>query len=79
MSAPTITTTEPVHISEIRAGDTVSHNGCLRTVGRSDIKRGGFMGTTLFGDSYRLGHTLVERVTFNRPTAIAADSEGGAA
>lgn len=71
-------TTQRVHISDIRAGDTVSHNGCLRTVCRSDIKRG-FMGITLFGDSYRLGLTPVEKVTFNRPTGIPADVEGGAA
>ncbi|WP_455948127.1 hypothetical protein [Lelliottia jeotgali] len=77
MSAPN-TTTERVHIGDIRPGDTVSHNGGLRTVCRSDIKHG-FMGTTLFGDSYRLGHIPVDRVTFNRATAIPADSNGGAA
>lgn len=71
------TTTTRVHIGDIRPGDTVSHNGCLRTVCRSDIKRG-FMGTTLFGDCYRLGHVPVDRVTFNRATAIPACSKGGA-
>jgi hypothetical protein len=77
MSALSITT-KRVHITDIRPGDTVSHNGHLRTVCRSDIKRG-FMGTTLFGDSYRLGQLPVDRVTFNRATSIAAESQGGAA
>lgn len=71
-------TIERVHIRDIRPGDTVMHNGQLQTVCRSNIKRG-FMGTTLFGDSYRLGLTPVERVTFNRATAIHPHSGGGAA
>lgn len=48
------------HIDMIRPGDTVLHNGELRTVGKSDIKCGGFMSTTLFGDSYRLGTVHVK-------------------
>ena len=53
------------HINTIRAGDTVLHNGELRTVCNSDIKRGGFMGTSLFGDSYRLGTLPVQLVRFS--------------
>lgn len=52
-----------VHISTIRIGDTIEHNGELHTVGRNNIKRG-FMGKTLFGDSYRMGRTLVKKVVF---------------
>lgn len=52
--------TVKTHIDMIRSGDTVLHNGELRTVCNSDIKRGGFMGTTLFGDSYRLGNAPVQ-------------------
>ncbi|MBA1203636.1 hypothetical protein G7009_18095 [Pseudomonas capeferrum] len=54
------------HINMIRSGDTVFHNGELRTVCNSDIKRGGFMGTSLFGDSYRLGYLPVQLVRFRR-------------
>jgi len=46
------------HITEIRPGDTVIHLGLTRTVCRCDIHRG-FMGLTMFGDSYRLGSDLV--------------------
>lgn len=53
----------PVHVSNIRVGDTVLHNGRLMTVGRNDVKRG-FMGHTIFGDSYRLGTLPVTKVEF---------------
>lgn len=43
------------HISDVKAGDTVEHNGDLRTVCQRDIKRDPFMGTSLFGDTYRCG------------------------
>lgn len=52
---------EEVHISEIRPGNTVEHNGVVHTVGRDNIKTG-FMGRTLYGDSYRLGTALVKRL-----------------
>lgn len=42
------------HISQIAVGDTVEINGVLKTVCAHNIKKG-FMGITLFGDSYRLG------------------------
>jgi len=53
-----------VHISEVRMNDTVLHNGDRRTVGKNDINHGGFMGSSLFGDSYRLGTKLVSLVMF---------------
>lgn len=54
------------HIDMIRPGDTVLHNGELRTVGKPDIKRGGFMSATLFGDSYRLGTVPVKLARIRR-------------
>jgi hypothetical protein len=48
------------HISQIRVGDTVFHDGALRTVGAKDIKRCDFMGCTLFGDSYILGQRPIK-------------------
>lgn len=57
---------EEVHISNIRPGDTVMHEGKMRTVCVKDIKTGGFMGTSLFGDSYHSGYKLVERVIIER-------------
>jgi len=57
-------TEKNVHISTIVGGDTVIHNGELKTVCFKDIKHGGFMGSSLFGDSYTLGRTPVRKVTF---------------
>lgn len=55
-----------VHISDIRAGDTILHSdGCITTVCKSNIKKG-FAGITLFGDPYRLGTIPVKKVTFIR-------------
>jgi hypothetical protein len=54
-------TTHPTHINLVRAGDTVEVDGKLRTVCQNDLKKG-FMGLTLFGDSYRLGTVPVLRV-----------------
>lgn len=58
--------TEKVHISKVRVGDTVIHNNREMTVCATDIKRDPFMGNLLFGDCYRLGSQLVERVVINR-------------
>ena len=59
-------TTHPTPISQIRVGDTVEIDGRLRTVSGTDLRRGGFMGTTLFGDSFRCGSVPVQRVEFQR-------------
>jgi hypothetical protein len=56
--------TEKVHISRIRAGDTIFHDGKDMTVSKKDIKRDAFMGISIFGDSYRLGTILISRVLF---------------
>lgn len=50
-----------VHISEVRPGDTIEHLGLVHTVGRRNIKSG-FMGRTLYGDSYRLGQQPVRKL-----------------
>lgn len=53
---------EPVHISQISAGDTIERDGKLTTVNSNHIKRDSFMGITLFGDSYNLGNKPVYKV-----------------
>jgi len=58
--------TENVHISKITVGDTVIHNGEMRTVCRRAFSRDSFVGLMLWGDSYNLGRKLIERVKFNR-------------
>ena len=55
---------EKVHISRLRIGDVIKHNGYFRTIGKDDIKFSSFMATTVFGDSYRLGKRLVTRKYF---------------
>jgi hypothetical protein len=57
-------TTEQVHISKIQSGDTIVHNNEVTTVSNTNIKNDGFMGKTLFGDSYNSGHKLVTRIHF---------------
>ena len=54
--------TKLVHKLEIKNGDTVIHNGELKTVGKESITNDEFMGLLLFGDSYRLGYKMVELV-----------------
>lgn len=53
---------EQVHISQISIGDTIKHDGHIRTVSANNIKRNTFCGTTLFGDSYNLGTKAVNKV-----------------
>ncbi len=58
-------TIKKVHISNIRQGDTIKcKDGFIRTVNKEFIKNG-FMGVTLFGDSYKLGTEPVLKVIFN--------------
>lgn len=42
---------EEVHISQIRQGDTVYHNGEAKTVGKNSLQKD-FFGYTLFGSPY---------------------------
>jgi len=53
--------TKKVHIKDIRAGDTILHDGALKTVCSSNIKKS-FVGVTIFGDSYHAGHKHVIKV-----------------
>lgn len=51
-----------VHITNIKIGDTVlCPDNKIRTVGKGNIKYG-FMRTTLWGDSYRLGTIPVKKI-----------------
>lgn len=51
-----------VHVSTIKHGDTiVCLDGLIRTIGRKNISKG-FMGTSLYGDSYNLGTKLVTKI-----------------
>ena len=54
----------PCHINTIKPGDTVLHLGQLITMSPSTLKRGGFLGTTIQGDSYRAGSIPALRVVF---------------
>jgi len=57
-------TIQEVHISTIKGGDTVIHNGEMKTVSFNNIKRCSFMGTSIFGDSYKCGNKLVKKIIF---------------
>ncbi len=57
---------ERVHISEITVGDTVYIDGVLRTVSRANFCPDGFMGPTLFGDSFHLGTKKITRVKLRK-------------
>lgn len=48
-----------VHINDLKVGDVVLHKGFAFTVSKTNLRRGGFMGTTFMGDSYRAGSDLV--------------------
>lgn len=53
-----------VSIKDITVGDTVIHEGKMRTVGKKDITRDPLFGVLLFGYSFNLARTLIERVVF---------------
>lgn len=53
--------TKDVHIDTICRDDVVFHDGKVRTVGKN-LRHGGLCGTTLWGDSYRLGTVAVKLV-----------------
>ncbi len=60
-------TLEKRHISMIRPGDTVAHDGKLMTVCPKNLTHDSFLGYALFGDSYRGGHRPVEVAIFKQP------------
>lgn len=53
-------------ITNIKAGDTVLHNGHLKTVSACNIGHDKFLGVTLFGDSYRCGREMVKKADIYR-------------
>jgi hypothetical protein len=57
---------EKVHISTIRIGDTVKHEGEIKTICKNVLKYSSFLGFSIFGDSYNLGHKKVEKITFKK-------------
>ena len=57
---------EPVHKDAIVRGDTILLDGKLKTVCSNNIRKGGFCGTTIHGESFRLGLEPVKRVRFVR-------------
>lgn len=65
---------EEVHISLIKKGDTVFHNGDSKTVGENSLKYDNFGGYTLFGDPYLLGRKPVIRfITAEGGKLVAAE------
>jgi len=55
--------TEYVHINFIHPGHViVCRDGTIRTVTPEYIKEDGFMGKSIFGDSYNLGTVRVQKV-----------------
>lgn len=75
MNIPSNIKITEVHISVIKNGDTIIFNdGLLTTVGHSNIKRCPFMGITIFGDSYKLGHQKVKLVEFIKPKKMAGEN-----
>lgn len=57
---------KPVDISTIRPGDTVNHDGMVKTVSKSSLGRDHLLGITLFGDSYQGGRKKVKKVIITR-------------
>jgi len=55
--------TENTHISQVKPGDTIVHNGAVVTVCNNNIKSDKFMGISIFGDTYNLGTKQVIKVT----------------
>lgn len=55
-----------VHISEIKVGDTIIHQGHQKTVCRRAFSYDFFIGVLLWGDSYNMGNIKVKRITFPR-------------
>jgi hypothetical protein len=53
---------EKIHIKTLKPGDTVFHEGFVRTVCPRDLKHTAFMGQTFRGDSYHLGRKPVYRL-----------------
>lgn len=53
-----------ISINDINVGDTVIHNGNLKTVSNQSITTSLFYGRALWGDNYRLQTKLIKKVLF---------------
>jgi hypothetical protein len=70
---------EDTHVSLIRPGDTIYYTGHVVTVCSKDIHKSTFMGTSIFGDCFKLGYTPVKKVKFMtmyKGRLVPADSVG---
>lgn len=66
---------KPVHKDEIKAGDTILLDGELKTVCGNDIRKG-FCGTTIHGESFKLGLEQVKRVHFVQKNGLPSSGFG---
>ena len=60
------TKVEKVHVSLVRAGDTVFHDDKVRTVSGPNISYDSFMGHKLFGDNHVCGRKPVHRLVMGQ-------------
>lgn len=60
---------EQVHVSNIRAGDTILIDGVMKTICPKDLTYDYFIDHRLWGDSYRLGTIPITRVVFGAEIA----------
>lgn len=56
------------HISHIKCGDVVQHEGRIVTVGNKDLTSCVFLGPRIFGDTYSLGTQPVKLLKIITPT-----------
>ncbi len=52
-------------LNQIKAGDTVLHDGKIKTVSPCTIKRDPFMGVMIWGDSYHIKRKIIKCKIFN--------------
>jgi len=57
---------ENIHISELRAGDTIQHGEKLMTVCNNDLTNIAGMGRAVFGDTYKIGTKPVSRAKLRK-------------
>ena len=69
-------TIENMHKDHIRVGDTILLHGELKTVCNNNIRRGGFCGTTIHGESFKLGLEPVKKVHFVQKNGLPSSGFG---
>lgn len=52
------------HISQLKVGDIIKHNGKIVTVGNGHLKKCDFFGFAIYGDSYKLGTIPVIKLVY---------------